>query len=51
MNVDYNDYNLVFTCAHEMAHQRGLSKEDEANFIAFLFVWKAMTPISTTAVI
>lgn len=36
VNVDYMDYNLVFTCAHEMSHQRGISKEDEANFMAFL---------------
>jgi len=27
---------LPFTAAHEMAHQRGYSREDEANFIAFL---------------
>ena len=44
VNVDYNDYNLVFTCAHEMAHQRGLSKEDEANFIAFLVCLESDDP-------
>lgn len=44
VNVDYNDYNLVFTCAHEMAHQRGLSKEDEANFVAFLVCLESDDP-------
>lgn len=36
VNVDYPDYSLPFTCAHEMAHQRGVSRENEANFLAFL---------------
>ena len=36
VNVEYPDYCLVFTSAHEMAHQRGVSRENEANFIAFL---------------
>ena len=27
---------LPFTTAHEMAHQRGFAKEDEANFIAYI---------------
>jgi hypothetical protein len=26
----------VFTTAHELAHQRGIAREDEANFVAFL---------------
>jgi hypothetical protein len=36
INVNFPDYTLPFTTAHEMAHQRGISREDEANFVAFL---------------
>ena len=36
VNTTYPDYCTVFTAAHEMAHQRGVAREDEANFIAFL---------------
>ena len=36
ININFPDYTLPFTAAHEMAHQRGISREDEANFIAFL---------------
>ena len=36
VNVEYPDYCLPFTAAHEMAHQRGVCRENEANFIAFL---------------
>ena len=36
VNVNYPDFTLPFTMAHEMAHQRGIAREDEANFIAFL---------------
>lgn len=36
VNVHYPDYTTPFTVAHEMAHQRGIAREDEANFIAFL---------------
>lgn len=36
INVDYPDFNLPFTTAHEFAHQRGVIRENEANFIAFL---------------
>ncbi|MBP3437609.1 MAG: DUF3810 domain-containing protein [Clostridia bacterium] len=34
--VVYPDYSTVFTAAHEMAHARGIAREDEANFTAFL---------------
>ncbi|MBQ9467830.1 MAG: DUF3810 domain-containing protein [Clostridia bacterium] len=44
VNVDYMNYNLVFTCAHEMSHQRGISKEDEANFMAFLVCMESDDP-------
>ena len=36
INVEYPDYTLPFTAAHELAHQRGIAREDEANFVAFL---------------
>ncbi len=36
LNTDYPDYNLPFTSAHEFAHQRGICRENEANFMAFL---------------
>ena len=36
VNIEYPHYNLPFTAAHEMAHQRGIARENEANFVAFL---------------
>ncbi len=36
INIDFPDYTLPYTAAHELAHQRGISREDEANFIAYL---------------
>ncbi len=36
LNTNAPDYSLVYTTAHELAHQRGIAREDEANFIAFL---------------
>lgn len=36
INFNYPDFVLPFTVAHEMAHQRGIAREDEANFVAFL---------------
>lgn len=36
VNINFPDYTVAYTCAHEMAHQRGISREDEANFVAFL---------------
>lgn len=38
-NVNYGvypDFVLPFTVAHEFAHQRGVCRENEANFVAFL---------------
>lgn len=35
VNTCYPDYTFVFTSAHEMAHQRGINRENEANFMAF----------------
>jgi hypothetical protein len=36
INIDFPDYCLPFTAAHEMAHLMGVAREDEANFVAFL---------------
>lgn len=36
INVNFPDYTLPFTSAHELAHQRGIMPENEANFVAFL---------------
>ncbi len=36
LNINMPDYTLPFTAAHEMAHQRGIAREDEANFVAYL---------------
>lgn len=36
VNVNYPDFIVISSAAHEMAHQRGIAREDEANFVAFL---------------
>lgn len=36
INVNYPDFIMPFTMAHEMAHQHGIAPEDEANFVAYL---------------
>ncbi|MBE6695849.1 MAG: DUF3810 domain-containing protein [Ruminococcaceae bacterium] len=36
INVSYPDYTALFTAAHEMSHQRGVARENEANFLAFI---------------
>lgn len=36
VNGDLPEVTLPSTIAHEMAHQRGYAREDEANFISFL---------------
>ena len=36
VNVSIPDSMLPSTTAHEMAHQRGFSREDEANYISYL---------------
>ncbi|MCA1592291.1 MAG: DUF3810 domain-containing protein [Acidobacteria bacterium] len=43
-NAIQTECDLPFTVAHEMAHQRGFAREDEANFIAFLVCTKASHP-------
>ena len=44
LNVNFPDYTLPYTAAHEMAHQRGIAREDEANFMAFLVTTAAEDP-------
>lgn len=36
INANFPDYTIPYTAAHELAHQRGIAREDEANMIAFL---------------
>ncbi len=36
INTNYPDYVTTFTVAHEMSHQRGFMRENEANFIAYI---------------
>jgi len=36
INVNYPDFIVVSTSAHEMSHQRGMGKEDECDFASFL---------------
>ena len=44
LNVNFPDYTLPYTAAHELAHQRGIAREDEANFVAFLVCMDADDP-------
>lgn len=44
LNVYFPDYTLPFTAAHELAHQRGIARENEANFVAFLVTSGAEDP-------
>ncbi|HYH87023.1 MAG TPA: DUF3810 domain-containing protein [Pyrinomonadaceae bacterium] len=37
-------FDIPFSVAHEMAHQRGFAREDEANFVAFIVCTKASHP-------
>lgn len=36
VNVDMPDISIPMATVHEMAHQRGFAREDEANYIAYL---------------
>ncbi|MBV7271512.1 DUF3810 domain-containing protein [Clostridium sp. PL3] len=36
VNISVPDFEVDFTAAHEMAHQRGFAREEEANYIAYL---------------
>jgi hypothetical protein len=43
-NSDMPDFQLPFTMAHEMAHQRGVARESEANFVAYLVCINSRDP-------
>ncbi len=36
VNTAYPSYDVVYTAAHELSHQRGILRENEANFTAYL---------------
>ncbi|MBQ8432204.1 MAG: DUF3810 domain-containing protein [Clostridia bacterium] len=44
INVNFPDYTVPFTAAHELAHQRGIAREDEANFVAYLVCMESDDP-------
>ena len=44
INVNFPDYTIPYTAAHELAHQRGIAREDEANFVAFLICMESDDP-------
>ena len=44
INTEFPDYSTPFTVAHEMAHQRGIAREDEANFMAYLICTASEDP-------
>ena len=44
INVDYPAYTIPYTMAHELAHQRGIIRENEANYMAFLICIQSEEP-------
>ena len=44
INVAFPDYTIPYTAAHELSHQRGVAREDEANFMAFLVCLESDDP-------
>jgi hypothetical protein len=44
INVNLPDYTIPYTAAHELAHQRGIAREDEANMMAFLVCIRSDDP-------
>lgn len=44
ININFPDYSIPFTAAHELAHQRGVLPENEANFVAFLVCCESDDP-------
>jgi hypothetical protein len=43
-NADIPDFQLPFAIAHEMAHQRGVARESEANFVAYVVCVNSRDP-------
>ena len=44
INVNYPDYIIPHTVAHEMSHARGVFKEGDANFVGFLVCLESNDP-------
>ena len=44
VNTQYPDYVTLFTIAHEMSHQRGVLRENEANFVAYIILSSSDDP-------
>lgn len=44
VNVNYPDFVVATSSAHEMAHQRGIARENECNFIAFAVLIESDDP-------
>lgn len=44
INTNYPDFVIPYTAAHELAHQRGFARENEANFIAFIVCLESDNP-------
>lgn len=44
INTNFPDYSIPYTVAHEFAHQRGIAREDEANFVAYLICIRSEDP-------
>lgn len=44
VNINYPDFVIASTSAHEMAHQRGLAREDECNFVSFVVLLESDDP-------
>lgn len=43
-NAEIPDFQLPFSIAHEMAHQRGVARESEANFVAYVVCINSRDP-------
>lgn len=43
-NADIPDFQMPFAIAHEMAHQRGIARESEANFVAYVVCVNSRDP-------
>lgn len=43
-NADIPDFQVPFSIAHEMAHQRGVARESEANFVAYVVCVNSRDP-------
>ncbi|MBO5092166.1 MAG: DUF3810 domain-containing protein [Clostridia bacterium] len=44
VNTSYPDFIIASSSAHEMAHQRGIAREDEASFVGFLALTHSNEP-------